>query len=125
MATPPPQQEASMADIRRKPKPSMMFEENSEAFNNAVAKGQMADLSNQNLSDLDLTGFNLKNANLSGSYLRGADLSGVDLSGAYLHGASLKQARVSGCFFPPELPAEEIRLSVDWGVRLRHLKKMG
>ncbi|MDR1045000.1 MAG: pentapeptide repeat-containing protein [Candidatus Adiutrix sp.] len=111
-----------MDEIKRNPKPQVLFEENRAAFNNAVAEGREADFSNQNLSDLDLTGFNLKNANLSGAYLRGANLGGQDLSGANLHGASLKQARVSGCLFPPEISAEEIRLSVDLGTRLRQIK---
>ncbi len=112
-----------MKDIRRVPKPQMLFEENREAFNRAVAGGQIPDFSNQNLSDLDLTGFILINANLSGAYLRGANLAGQDLSGAQLHGASLKHANISGCLFPVDLPAEEIRLSVDMGIRMRHPRK--
>ncbi|MDL2226897.1 pentapeptide repeat-containing protein, partial [Deltaproteobacteria bacterium OttesenSCG-928-M10] len=84
-----------MVDIKRTPKPKMLFEENMEAFNKMVAQGKAADFSNQNLSDLDLRGFNLKNANLSGAYLRGANLGGVDLSGACMHGASLKKASIS------------------------------
>lgn len=111
-----------MAEIKRTPKPKILFEENRDAFNRAVAGGQVADFSNQNLSDLDLCGFNLKNANLAGAYLRGANLSGQDLSGANLHGASLKQAKISGCLFPDDLSAEEIRLSVDMGTRMRHTK---
>jgi len=111
-----------MTDLKRTPKPKILFEENRDAFNKVVAGGKVADFSNQNLSDLDLTGFNLKNANLSGAYLRGANLAGQDLSGANLHGASLKQAKVSGCLFPDDIPAEEIRLSVDLGTRMRHTK---
>lgn len=108
-----------MADIKRTPKPKILFEENREAFNKIVAAGQKPDFSNQNLSDLDLTGFNLRTANLAGCYLRGANLAGQDLSEANLHGASLKQAKISGCLFPVGLPAEEIRLSLDTGTRMR------
>lgn len=108
-----------MADIKRTPKPKVLFEENRDAFNRAVASGQRPDFSNQNLSDLDLTGFNLRTANLAGCYLRGADLAGQDLSEANLHGASLKNAKISGCLFPLGLSAEEIRLSVDLGTRMR------
>lgn len=108
-----------MADIKRTPKPKVLFEENRDAFNKAVAAGQTPDFSNQNLSDLDLTGFNLRTANLAGCYLRGANLGGQDLSEANLHGASLKQAKISGCLFPKSLSAEEIRLSVDMGTRMR------
>ncbi|MDR3037916.1 MAG: pentapeptide repeat-containing protein [Candidatus Adiutrix sp.] len=112
-----------MTEIKRTPKPKALFEENREAFNRAVAGGQAPDFSGQNLSNLDLTGFDLHNANLSGAYLQGAVLGGLDLSGACLHGASMKGARVSGCLFPPEISAEEIRLSVDMGTRIRHIKK--
>lgn len=112
-----------MVDIKRTPKPQALFEENREAFNKAVAEGMVPDFSFQNLSDLNLTGFNLRGANLSGAYLRGADLCGLDLTGANLHGASLKQARISGCLFPADLPATEIRLSVDMGIRMRQRKE--
>lgn len=112
-----------MRDIKRSPKPRMLFEENRDAFNKLVSEGTVADFSNQNLSDLDLVGFNLRGANLSGAYLRGANLGGVDLTGANLHGASLKQAKISGCLFPVGLSAEEIRLSVDMGIRMRQCKE--
>jgi uncharacterized protein YjbI with pentapeptide repeats len=112
-----------MNDLKRIAKPKELFEENRENFNKSVAGGWIPDFSNQNLSDLDLTGFNLSTANLSGAYLRGAVLSGQDLSRADLNGASLKGARISGCLFPPELPAEEIRLSLDTGVRVRMISK--
>ena len=112
-----------MSDIRRTPKPNILFEENRDAFNRAVAEGQTMDFSNQNLSDLDLTGFNLAFANLNGAYLRGANLAGLDLSGASMHAASMKNAKISGCLFPPEISAEEIRLSVEMGSRLRHYRQ--
>ncbi|MGL4208418.1 MAG: pentapeptide repeat-containing protein [Candidatus Adiutrix sp.] len=108
-----------MADLKRTPKPKELYEENRENFNKQVSEGFIPDFSNQNLSDLDLTGFNLKNANLKGAYLRGANLGGLDLSEAMLFGASLKQAKVSGCLFPQAISADEIRLSVDLGTRLR------
>ncbi len=108
-----------MTDIKRLAKPRELFEENREAFNKAVSAGKTFDFSGQNLCDLDLRGFNLKNANLSHCYLRGANLNGLDLSEANLNGASMKQAKVSGCLFPADLTAEEIRLSIDMGTRVR------
>ncbi|MDR2935647.1 MAG: pentapeptide repeat-containing protein [Candidatus Adiutrix sp.] len=113
---------SEITDIKRAPRPKELFEENRQKFNEAVAKGLVPDFSRQNLSDLDLMGFDLHNANLSGAYLRGVSLCGVDLSDAYLHGASLKGARVSGCLFPPEISAQEILLSLDKGIRIRHIK---
>ena len=112
-----------MSDIRRIAKPQPLFEENRDAFNRIAAKGQVVDLSTENLADLDLVGFDLKNANLSGSYMRGTNLGGQDLSNAMLHGASIKNAKISGCLFPAEISAEEIRLSVDLGSRIRHIKR--
>ena len=112
-----------MTDIKHKPKPKALFEENQEKFNKEVAAGKAPDFTNQNLSYLDLTGFDLRNANLNGAYLCGANLSGQDLTRANLHGASLRQAKVSGCLFPLELSAEEIRLSVDMGTRLRQTSR--
>ncbi|MDR2725309.1 MAG: pentapeptide repeat-containing protein [Candidatus Adiutrix sp.] len=112
-----------MIDIKRAQRPKELFEENRENFNAEVAKGLKPDFSGQNLSDLDLTGFDLHNANLSGAYLRGTTLRGVDLSGANLQGTSLRGARVSGCLFPPDLPAAEIVMSLEKGTRIRHLKK--
>jgi uncharacterized protein YjbI with pentapeptide repeats len=107
-------------EIKRLAKPEILFEENREAFNKLVAAGKIPTFCDQNLSDLDLTGFVLKEADLSGAYLRGANLSGQDLSLAKMHGASLKNAKISGCLFPANISAEEIRLSVDTGTRLRH-----
>ncbi|MDR0355267.1 MAG: pentapeptide repeat-containing protein [Deltaproteobacteria bacterium] len=109
-------------EVKRTPKPSIMYEENASQFNKLTAEGKQPDLTNANLSDLDLRPFNLKEANLSGCYLRGANLAGLDLSGACLHGASIKNARISGCLFPASISAEEISLSLDHGTRIRQPK---
>ncbi|MDR2198755.1 MAG: pentapeptide repeat-containing protein [Deltaproteobacteria bacterium] len=108
-----------MAEMNRTPKPQILFEENAATFNKLVTEGKTPDLSNQNLSDLDLRAFNLTYANLSGTYLRGANLKGLDLSGANLNGASIKNASISGCLFPKGLPAAEIQMSYELGTRMR------
>ncbi|MDR2460529.1 MAG: pentapeptide repeat-containing protein [Deltaproteobacteria bacterium] len=105
--------------IKRSGKPEILFEENAAKFNKLVEEGKAPDLSNKNLSDLDLQAFNLKHANLSGAYLRGANLKGLDLSEANLNGASIKNAQISGCLFPRGLGACEIQLSHSLGTRLR------
>jgi uncharacterized protein YjbI with pentapeptide repeats len=110
-------------EIKRNPKLRILFEENAEEFNTLVRQGKMPDLSNQNMSDLDLRKFNLNYANMTGSYLRGANLAGLDLSGANLDGASIKNAQISGCFFPRGLAATEIHLSHDLGTRMRQSGK--
>lgn len=108
-----------MPEIKRLAKPEILFEENRETFNKLVRAGKTPTFQNQNLSDLDLTGFELRDADLSGAYLRGTNLTGQDLSNAKMHGASLKNAKISGCLFPADISASEIRLSVDMGTRLR------
>lgn len=109
-----------MSEIKRIAKPEILFEENRDAFNKLVNAGKTPSFQDQNLADLDLRGFILRDADLSGAYLRGANLSGQDLSNAKMHGASLKSAKISGCLFPAAISAEEIRLSMDTGTRLRH-----
>ncbi len=114
------EEEDTVSDIKRLPKPEILFEENRDTFNKLAKEGRAPSFQDQNLSDLDLTGFDLLNADLTGAYLRGANLAGQDLSNAKMHGASLKSAKISGCLFPADISAAEIRLSVDLGTRLRH-----
>jgi len=65
---------------------------------------------------------NAKGLDFSNSYFRNTDLSGIDFRNTNLEGASLLDAKLSGTFFPRELSAEEIRLSLDTGTRLRYMK---
>ena len=112
--------DAPDGDIKRQQRSPLFYEENREKFNELAAQGKIPHLQNQNLANLDLRWYDLSNMDLSGSYMRGANLSGMDLRGANLSGVSLKDAKVSGCYFPQDLPAEEIRLSLEFGTRVRH-----
>ena len=56
----------------------------------------------------------------SNAYFRNCDLSGIDFRETNLEGASLMDAKVSGVYFPEALSADEIRLSLDHGTRLRY-----
>ncbi|MDR2727353.1 MAG: pentapeptide repeat-containing protein [Deltaproteobacteria bacterium] len=107
-------------DIKRQKRPPFVYGEDREIFNEQVAQGKILHMRNQNLADLDLRGYNLSNMDLSGSYMSGANLSGLDLRGADFSGVSLKNAKVSGCYFPKDLAAEELRLSLEFGTRIRH-----
>jgi uncharacterized protein YjbI with pentapeptide repeats len=49
-------------------------------------------------------------------------LRGIDFSNARLEGASINGARISGAFFPAELSADEIMLSVNHGTHMRYKK---
>ena len=77
-----------------------------------------------NFHDCDFRGLDLRNLNadginFSGCYFRAADLRGVDFTNAVLAGASLASAKISGCYFPNNIDANEIAISVDKGIRLR------
>ncbi|HKJ08134.1 MAG TPA: pentapeptide repeat-containing protein [Gammaproteobacteria bacterium] len=94
-------------------------------FNARRAEGESCDLRGSDLRGLDLRGLDadqldLSGAYLRGAYLRGADLRGLDLSGANLEGASINAAKISGTYFPREVYAEEITLSLLHGTRMRY-----
>lgn len=91
-----------------------------EDFNRARKAGQKCDFRGCDFRGLDLRAFDLGGLDLSDCYFRQADLRGLDLRTAKLAGASLHAAHVSGVFFPPELSAAEIDLSVRLGTRMRY-----
>jgi uncharacterized protein YjbI with pentapeptide repeats len=98
----------------------LIQEERILEFNNYVeANGGVVDLTNAHLRGYDMRKCKLRRADLTGAYLRSADLRSVDLSEAKLDGASLKEAKVSGTLFPRCLGPDEIRLSLEYGTRLR------
>jgi uncharacterized protein YjbI with pentapeptide repeats len=63
---------------------------------------------------------NARGLDFSNAYFRNCDLSGIDFRETNLEGASLMDAKVSGVYFPEALSANEIRLSLDHGTRLRY-----
>jgi uncharacterized protein YjbI with pentapeptide repeats len=71
---------------------------------------------------LDLRGLAAAGIDFTGCYFRPADLRGVDFSKACLVGVSINGARISGGFFPVELSAEEISLSIQHRTRMRYNK---
>lgn len=91
-----------------------------DEFNERKKKGEKMDLTDSDLGGLDLRDVDFKGLDLSGSYFLQTDLRGVDLSQTSLEGASLNGAKVSGTYFPKELPPEEIALSLTHGTRLRY-----
>jgi uncharacterized protein YjbI with pentapeptide repeats len=90
-----------------------------EEVNELASGAQTIDLSRANLRGADLRHANLRKADLRGAYCHSADLRGVDLSEAQIEGASFHLARVSGAYFPPNVSADEIQLSMDLGTRVR------
>ena len=89
------------------------------AFNQGRKSGEPVDLTNVKFRALDLRGAELSGLDLSGSYFKNTDLRGVDLRDCNLDGCSLLNAKISGVYFPPELSADEISLSLTQGTRLR------
>jgi uncharacterized protein YjbI with pentapeptide repeats len=91
------------------------FNKRKAAGENTQGKLAAGDYRGLDLRNLDASGLDLSNA-----YFRGADLRGIDFSNTKLEGASFCQAHLSGCYFPPEISADEIRLSFDLGIRVRY-----
>ena len=95
-----------------------------EEFNKRKAAGEPTDgqLAAGDFRGLDLRELDADGLDLSNAYFRGADLRGVDFRNTKLEGASFCQAHISGCYFPVELSADEIRLSFDIGIRVRYVR---
>ena len=95
-------------------------EDNPRAFNALVESHQgPVDLSGAQFRGYDLRKFNFTTANLTDAYMRNADLRGLDLSQANLDGASIRDAKISGVLFPAYYDVLELRLSLEFGTRLR------
>ena len=88
-------------------------------FHQIAATRPSLDFSGADLRGADLRQADLSKVVLRNCYLRDTDLRGQDLSHMDLSGCSLFHAKVSGTLFPADIPAEEIRLSLDFGTRLR------
>jgi len=97
----------------------LLRESRIEEFN-AQRTQKTYDLSGFDFRSVDLRGLIADGLNFQDCYFRHADLRGVDLRQCQLEGASLASAMISGTYFPSELLAEEITLSVVYGTRLRY-----
>ena len=91
-----------------------------DEFNQRRANGETCELTGCDFRTLDLRRLDADGLDLRNAYLRQADLRGLDLSGANLEGASINAAKISGAYFPSELRAEEIALSLTHGTRMRY-----
>jgi uncharacterized protein YjbI with pentapeptide repeats len=108
--------------IYHNPMYDLLRGENVKEFNQRKASGESTagllrggDFRGLDLRDIDADGLDFQDA-----YFRGADLRGVDFRNANIEGASFCQAHISGCYFPKSVSAEEIRLSIDQGTRIRY-----
>lgn len=109
-------------EIKQDPMYQLLRQGKIDDFNTLKAHGQKIDLTACDLRGLDLRGIDAGGIDFSNSYFRQADLRGVDFSESNLEGASIYGAKISGTYFPRELTAEEITLSLLHGTRLRYTK---
>lgn len=108
-----------MTKFKETPLSLALREGNVERLNQIGSEAETVDLFLANLRGADLRKANLRKADLRGAYCHTVDLRGVDLSEAQLEGASFHLARVSGAYFPANVSAAEIQLSLDLGTRIR------
>jgi uncharacterized protein YjbI with pentapeptide repeats len=106
--------------IKTEPLYRLLREGKVDAFNQEKAHGKQCDLTNCDFRGVDLRGIDADGLDFSGSYFRQADLRGVDFSKARLQGASIHSARIAGAYFPAEIDADEIQLSLIHGTRMRY-----
>jgi hypothetical protein len=90
-------------------------------FNQRVAAGEQTDLTGCDFRHVNLQGVNTTGLDFSNSYFRQADLRGVDFSQCKsMEGASIHGAKISGTYFPVQIRAEEVLLSLEHGIRMRY-----
>ncbi len=78
----------------------------------------------------DIAGFNkarpkdgpidMRGGDFRGLDLRELNARGVDFQNSRLEGASVAHAQISGAYFPVQLKAAEILMSVQFGTRMRY-----
>ena len=91
-------------------------------FHRVIEGRTTVDFSGTDLRGTDFRKADLRKVILRDSYLRDADLRGCDLRQMDLSGATIQGARIGGTYFPENISAEEIMMSVQYGTRLRMIK---
>ena len=109
-------------EIKDDPMYRLLRECEIEEFNARRAAGESCDLRGCDFRTIDLRKLHAKGLDLRDCYFRQADLRGIDLSEANIEGASINAAKISGTYFPRQLSAEEIMLSLTHGTRMRYGK---
>ncbi len=106
--------------IKSDPLYRLLREGRVDVFNQQKAQGKTCDLTHCDFRGTDLRGLEADGLDLTGCYFRQADLRGVDFTNAKLEGASLHSAKIAGAYFPRQLTAAEVTLSLMHGTRLRY-----
>ncbi len=98
----------------------LLHDEKISEFNKQKPREGSIDLRGADLRGLDLRMLDASRIDFTDAYFRGADLRGIDLREACLEGASIAHAQISGAYFPMQLSADEILLSMQFGTRMRY-----
>lgn len=99
---------------------ALLHKDDITGFNRERPRTGPIDMVGGDFRGLDLRELNAEGVDFSDAYFRSADLRGIDFRHASLEGASLAHAQISGTYFPPELSADEILMSMNFGTRLRY-----
>jgi len=91
-------------------------------FNQQNDRNLKNDLTGCDFRDVDLRGLDATDLDLSDCYFHQTDLRGIDFRQTKMEGASISNAKISGTYFPKELSALEIELSLVYGIRMRYSK---
>ncbi|WP_303290359.1 pentapeptide repeat-containing protein [Marinobacter sp. SS5-14b] len=99
----------------------LLRDEKIEIFNAEKAKlAEVPSFAHGDFRGLDLRGMDAQGLDFRHGYFRGADLRGIDFSKSRMEGASVGGAKISGCYFPHRLVADEIVMSLNHGTRMRY-----
>jgi hypothetical protein len=98
----------------------LLREDKIEEFNARRSAGDVCRFRGLDFRGVILRGADVHGIDFTGCYFRQADLRGLDMSTCHLEGASLREAKISGAYFPKELGAEEIMMSLTYGTRMRY-----
>ena len=99
---------------------ALLHKDDITGFNKERPVDGPIDMTGGDFRGLDLRELNADGIDFTDAYFRSADLRGMDFRNASLEGASLAHAQISGAYFPPELSADEILMSMNFGTRLRY-----
>ena len=98
----------------------LLRDENVEEFNKQKAAGVSAELKGCDFRGLDLRTLDAAGLDISDSYFRSADLRGIDFRETKMEGVSFTNCKISGCYFPREISAQEVLMSLEHGTRIRY-----
>lgn len=91
-----------------------------ESFNQLTSGKTAVDFSEADLRGVDFRGVKIiEKLKVRGAYMRDADLRGLDLRTWDMEGCSLYHAKISGAYFPANVGAQELTISVQLGTRIR------